>query len=72
MQMANEGQKLIKYATVLWSEEKPWQIHFSDKPEACDMGFNNSQKTVPSWKWTNLDDVTVMSFALSNLKQNPV
>lgn len=36
MQMANEGQKLIKYATVLWSEKKLWQIHFNDKQEACD------------------------------------
>lgn len=37
--MANEGQKLIKYATVLWSEKKLWQIHFSDKQEVCDGGF---------------------------------
>jgi hypothetical protein len=36
MQMANEGQKLIKCATVLWSEKKLWQIHFNDKQEACD------------------------------------
>jgi hypothetical protein len=37
MQMTNQGQKLIKYATVLWSEKKLWQIHFNDKQEACDM-----------------------------------
>jgi hypothetical protein len=34
--MTNEGQKLIKYETVLWSEKKLWQIHFNDKQEACD------------------------------------
>jgi hypothetical protein len=36
MQMANEGQNLINYATVLWSEKRLRQIHFRDKQEACD------------------------------------
>jgi len=36
MLMANEGQKQIKYAAVLWSEKQLWQINFNDKQEACD------------------------------------
>jgi hypothetical protein len=39
MQMANEGQKLIKCATVLWSEKRLRQIRFNDKQEACDKGL---------------------------------